>query len=520
MRKIRLIVFASMLHDAESVINSRAALFAGLRQMGDLEVVKPEELESVADHNAFGETVGTRRVDNGAVTICFIATGGTEEIFQKYFDKVPRPVIILSDGLHNSFAAAFEICTFLDRRVIRNVLINAPLEPDSAFFDEFGRKVFGWGEGKGEAGALSAGAPSVGVVSAGAPGQIGEGLQVEGAQKGGRETAGSIDTGYSGEGFRGARIGLVGGESAWLIASHIDREAVEARYGCEFIDVPIRELEADYFEIRKIGTARLMRGFHEMSALLAGGRTEDDLCDAWNMYLALTRVCDSYKLTALTIKCFDLLGPCRTTSCLALSLLNDAGIVAGCEGDIPTLWTMMYVKQEAGKDAKQVEGEDAKPEAGEDAKPVGKGAEKETGGARQMGKGAKQVEGDAGDAADVVRGLSFMANPSSSNAHDCTVDFAHCTVPIAMTEAFTLPSHFESSIGIGVAGVMPLGRYRLTKIGGAKLDKMFCAEGEVIENTHVVERCRTQVRFKFDSREDFERFMGNRMGNHVVMARV
>lgn len=439
MNRIRLMVFASALHNAASVMDSRKPLFEGLSRMAEVEM-------SMADDPASWVTDAAGN-ENAAV-VCFIATGGTEEIFERHFDDVLRvcrgaalkPILILSDGLHNSFAASFEICTFLHRRGIQGILVNAPLCPDADFFTSFGKAL----DGLSSAVVQKEVAPSAGTAD-----------YPENVLK------------Y----FSGRKIGLVGGESAWLIASHIDRDAVESRFGCKFVDIPIRELEMDYFEIRQTGTASMMRGYREMCGVLSRDdgsvgkpRSEDDLCDAWNMYLALQRICTKYELSALTIKCFDLLGPCRTTSCLALSLLNDEGIVSGCEGDIPSLFTMMYVRAD--------------------------------------------------------KKFAFMANPSSSDTSACTVDFAHCTVPIAMTESFSLPSHFESSIGIGVAGILPLGRYALVKIGGEALDRMFRVEGEVIENTHVVERCRTQVRFKFDSRADFDKFMSNRLGNHVVLCRL
>jgi hypothetical protein len=442
MNKIRLIVFASALHDAASVMDSRKTLFDGLGKMAEVEM-------ALADNPAAWEAGDVEAEDVSAV--CFIATGGTEEIFERHFDDVLRvccgamlrPIMILSDGLHNSFAASFEICTFLHRRGIQGILVNAPLCPDADFFSSFGKA-----------------------------------LDDPSSATGQNEVVTSAGTAYYPEDvlkyYSGRKIGLIGGESAWLIASHIDRDAVEASFGCKFVDVPIKELEMNYFEIRQTGTASMMRGYREMCGVLSGNdgrfgkaRSEEDLCDALNMYLALKRMCDKYRLDTLTIKCFDLLGPCRTTACLGLALLNDAGTVSGCEGDIPTLWTMMYAQATAGG-----------------------------------------------------KGMAFMANPSSSDTGECTVDFAHCTVPIAMTESFSLPSHFESSIGIGVAGILPLGRYELLKIGGELLDSMFRVEGEVIENTHVVERCRTQLRFKFDSRIDFDKFMSNRLGNHVILCRL
>ena len=112
-----------------------------------------------------------------------------------------------------------------------------------------------------------------------------------------------------------------------------------------------------------------------------------------------------------------------------------------------------------------------------------------------------------------------MANPSSSNRKECTIDFAHCTIPLAMVHGYRLPSHFESQSGIGIAGSVPSGRYKLIKISGTALDQYYETEGDLIMNTNIPQRCRTQIRFQFPSRADFTRFMSNRLGNHIVLYR-
>ena len=82
-----------------------------------------------------------------------------------------------------------------------------------------------------------------------------------------------------------------------------------------------------------------------------------------------------------------------------------------------------------------------------------------------------------------------------------------------------MPSHFESGIGIGIAGILPEGPCKILKIGGPNLDKIYQANGEVVCNTRIPERCRTQIRFRFQGREEFDRFMANRLGNHVILYR-
>lgn len=390
---MNIIVFASALHDVVSVLERRE-----------------EALRSFA-----GEDITLYNCDADLSTVanpvCFIATGGTEELFARIWDKLPRPVVLLSDGYHNSLAAAFEIASFLQQKGVEHKLINLPLEGGSALFGQV---------------AESADAPAF---------------------------ASPYDCPAVMEALGGSRIGLIGGASSWLISSGIDQAAVAARYGAEFIDINIRELEEEY------------RATSPASGQdTAATYSREALADAERMYRALKAICGKYRLTALTVKCFDLLDSCRTTSCLALARLSDEGIISGCEGDIPSLWSLIVAHALTGRPA-------------------------------------------------------FMANPSSSNPADATVDFAHCTIPISMTSSYTLPSHFESGIGIGIAGILAEGPCKILKIGGPLLDKVFQAEGSIVCNTRIPERCRTQIRFKFPSRADFARFMSNRLGNHIVLYR-
>ena len=388
---MNIIVFASALHDVASVIGRRED----------------------ALHKFAGEKITLYNYDSDIShmenPVCFIATGGTEELFARVWERLPRPIVLLSDGYHNSLAASFEIASFLEQRGVEHKLVNLPLEGDPD-----GRET-----------------PTDGDVAP-LTNPYSERVQARLSEQ---------------------RIGLIGGASSWLISSGIDREAVSAKFGAQFIDIPIGELEAEY------------------KAMPAGEVTDSSptysreaLADAERMCRALEKICCEYSLTALTIKCFDLLDSCRSTSCLALARLSDEGIISGCEGDIPSLWTLIVANAMTGHPA-------------------------------------------------------FMANPSSSNPAVCTVDFAHCTIPLSMCNSYSLPSHFESGIGIGIAGILPEGPCKILKIGGPNLDKVYHAAGEIVCNTHIPERCRTQIRFQFPSKAEFDRFMANRLGNHIILYR-
>ena len=112
--KINLVIFSSSLHDGSSVIGSRASLFEGIRQFAELELTYPSMLpagQSALDGQIDGGRHDSCRLPDSenAKTLCFIATGGTEEIFKDYVGALPHPILLLSDGLHNSFAASLEI---------------------------------------------------------------------------------------------------------------------------------------------------------------------------------------------------------------------------------------------------------------------------------------------------------------------------------------------------------------------------------------------------------------------------
>ena len=269
----------------------------------------------------------------------------------------------------------------------------------------------------------------------------------------------------------GCTIGLIGEASPWLIASGIDKEALSERCGVSFREISIGTLADKYLGYRELwknhtlsagARAELDEVLCRFSCSLEGDRTTEDLSDAAIMYLALASICKEEHLDAVTVKCFDLLSSCKTTACLALALLNDNGIIAGCEGDIPSICTMLAVYKALGRP-------------------------------------------------------SFMANPASIDSDNLSIDFAHCTIPTAMVENCTLPSHFESGIGIGINGEVPLGNYTLCKLSGKTLERSLICNGRLVKGEYLSNRCRTQVRFIFETKAEFDAFCKARVGNHIIL---
>ncbi len=190
------------------------------------------------------------------------------------------------------------------------------------------------------------------------------------------------------------RLGIIGGISEWILSSSK------------------RDAEELGIEVVEIGLDEVMRY----------GKDE--------IYRALKEIVAKYGLSALTIKCFDLL-KFDTTACFAIAKLNDE-IPAGCEGDIGAILTMMIVNGITGKPC-------------------------------------------------------WMANVCRLGK---TMVLAHCTAPLAMTDGYELMTHAESGKGVAVKGRMRRGIVTIARYGKKK---MLLALGKIVRNLNEKGLCRTQV---------------------------
>lgn len=187
--------------------------------------------------------------------------------------------------------------------------------------------------------------------------------------------------------------------------------------------------------------------------------TSKDREGALKIYGALEELLSRYELQGLTLRCFDLLGSRNNTGCLGLSLLNDRGFVGGCEGDVPALISMALLQVLTGKS-------------------------------------------------------SFMANPARVDKESNEIILAHCTVPLGLTSDYSLHTHFESGLGIGLRGKIPPGPCTVFKLG-ADGRQYFLSRGEILENLERGDLCRTQVRVKMEKPVSY--FLSNPLGNHHLL---
>ena len=228
----------------------------------------------------------------------------------------------------------------------------------------------------------------------------------------------------------GVKLGIIGKPSDWLISSHADKDAVRQQLGIELTDIAMQEL---------------------FDAVEAKG----------DIYEALKVIISQHQLQGFTLRCFDLLSTVKDTGCMPLARLNAEGYVAGCEGDVPAMLSMMIVRSLAG------------------------------------------VSG-------------FQANPAHINPETGEMLFAHCTIPLNMVERYELDTHFESGIGTGIRGFMKPGPVTLFKVSG-DLSRRFIAEGELIENQSKPDLCRTQQLIRLSDKSQTSYFLTNPIGNHHII---
>ena len=335
------------------------------------------------------------------LSLIYVCTGGTEGIFKKLLPdlqaKSISPFYLLTSGRSNSLAASMEILSYLRQNNMKGEIIHG-----SAVYITKRIKLLS---------------------------------QVEDA----RNT------------LLGSRLGIIGQPSDWLISSSVDERVVRQRFGVELVNIPMKEL----LEVISETPEPLSEDSSDIEAI------RSSLPGANKIYKALKTLVENYQLQGFTLRCFDLLTAIKNTGCLALAKLNAEGIVAGCEGDVPAMISMMIVR--------------------------------------------------------LLLGVSgFQANPSRIDPETGELIFAHCTIPLNMVERFEYDTHFESGIGVGIRGFMKEGPVTVFKVSGDK-SRHFIAEGYLTQNLSEPNLCRTQQKIQLTDKSQISYFLSNPIGNHHII---
>lgn len=336
-----------------------------------------------------------------SLDLLYVRTGGTEGIFRQLLPTLQsqsaRRFYLLTSGKSNSLAASMEILSFLNQHGISGEIIH------------------------GNAGYIRK--------------RI---LLLERAGQAMRQ-------------LKGCRLGIIGESSDWLISSNADKQKVKELLGIDLIDIPMQELQ-DTIATMPMADAEEQAPTEAIRKALPG---------AHRIYLALKSLVERHLLNGFTLRCFDLLTSVHNTGCLALARLNSEGLVAGCEGDVPAMLSMMIARAAIG------------------------------------------VSG-------------FQANPANIDPETGEMLFAHCTIPFNLVERYELDTHFESGIGVGIRGYMKEGPVTIYKIAG-DLSRCFIEEGELVRSQSKPDLCRTQQIIQLSNPALASYFLTNPIGNHHII---
>ncbi len=252
------------------------------------------------------------------------------------------------------------------------------------------------------------------------------------------------------------RIGLIGGPSSWLTYSLPEPEALERRLGVKVVDIPMDEFGKAYSSVSKAPPVRATQGRGRVAALEV---PRPDFAKSEAIYGALRSLAEDNNLSAVSPRCFDFIKDHGATGCLALSRLNDEGVVAGCEGDIPSTVAMITLAEVSGLPA-------------------------------------------------------FMGNPSFISGHRLVL--AHCTMATKLADRVHYRTHFESGIGVALAGEFRR-RSRVTVARFAKgYGLLRAGAGTIARGAPWSEDlCRSQVEIRMDG--DADVLWERPIGNHLVM---
>jgi len=409
MKRLNLITFASVFQKKEEAAIQMAhkELFEALDSQYDVKIIFDEELNDIP-------AKGKEKVEktSSELTVVFIATGGTEGMAVSHYSQLPKPLVLLTDGKANSLAASLELSCWVRQKGHSCQILHGNTD---AILDSLKQL----------------------------------------------ETAGEEQV--NSKKLSGLRIGVIGHPSDWLVASNVDYAAAKKKWGVQYVDISLELVGELYKEI--VPDETMMDEVHDFMENAAGIKepNEAEIVKAMRLYYALSQIAIEAKLDALTLQCFSLIPTTGTTGCLALALLNDDGIVAGCEGDLQSVFTMLLAKRLTGQDA-------------------------------------------------------FMANPSHIDASKNEVLFAHCTIGLKQTQKYIIRSHFESQSGVAIQGILPEDKITVLKFGGKSLDKAFVSNAEILANEDDQRKCRTQIKVHLDRENAAQEYLlNNSIGNHHII---
>ncbi|QQE11079.1 hypothetical protein JD969_16485 [Planctomycetota bacterium] len=260
--------------------------------------------------------------------------------------------------------------------------------------------------------------------------------------------------------LKNAKIIKIGETEPWVINSCRSPEAISCNIGTK-IETIERRVLYDYYhnitnEDAKDEADRWLATKPELANV-----DSNDITKACRVTVAMHKLLAEHQADGLSMACFSMIGDIDTTSCLALSALNDsAKSIGACEGDLDAAVTLFLLKAMN---------------------------------------------------ADFV----WIANPiiHPNNA----IDFAHCTAPTCMGLKklnYKLLRHHESGKGVAPEVVLP-DALTATVARISMNTKQLVAHTGITQKQSKLPACHTQIRFLVKSTQDV---LDHLLGTHFVLS--
>ncbi len=366
-------------------------------KINDVEILMPEDYTTMLQ-------IEPERV-RGQILI-LVGSGGSENLISDFVNKTSlRSILLLSHNLNNSLPAAMETRASLEQQGFPSKIIHGTL-------NELAKQ-------------LQTRAQFAAIIE-----RIGE-----------------------------SKLGIIGKPSHWLIASGVDDSSVKERWGLEIEHIPMETLLANIAPDLSEDSVSQLKEF--LGNATCSEIPEEGVEKAAQVAQRVSQIVESEGLQAVTVECFDLLMQTKVSGCYALSTLNERELfVAGCEGDIPSTFSMLLAKHLTGR-------------------PV------------------------------------FMANVTDVDLAANTATFAHCTLPTSLATDYRIMTHYETGMSIGVRGSIEPQRITILKTSGEDLARYWVSGGTIIENLENETGCRTQIRAKLE--ESVTYFLEESLANHHII---
>ena len=146
--------------------------------------------------------------------------------------------------------------------------------------------------------------------------------------------------------LRELRVGFSGGKCPMMFSMSFDEYLIKRQLGTTVVNIPVEE----FYELEKmIPDSEVAAYWTDLKSKIGMvTASEEDGLQSSRYYLAALRIVEKHRLNALSLNCFPHL---KSRICLGVARLNDAGIAAGCEGDLHSTILMHALRNLTGRPA-------------------------------------------------------------------------------------------------------------------------------------------------------------------------